>query len=71
MIKTVIIPNGILTLAESKAECPECKRHIPFQEIEKKWVKKDGFDMRMKCRCSRFIGIAADITGDFFAYSLK
>lgn len=71
MSKTIIIPNGILTIAESKAECPECQRHIPFEEIEEKQIKNDGIDMRIKCKCNRFIGITSDITGDFFAYSLK
>tara|TARA_B100002049_G_C15732558_1_gene231075 strand:+ start:214 stop:429 length:216 start_codon:yes stop_codon:yes gene_type:complete len=71
MSKTVIIPNGILTLAESKAECPECERQIPFDEIEGKWMKQDKHYMRMKCKCKRFIGITTDMRGDFIAFSLK
>lgn len=71
MSKTVIIPNGILTLAESKAECPECERQITFDEIEEKWMKQDKHYMRMKCKCKRFIGITTDIRGDFIAFSLK
>ena len=71
MSKTVIIPNGILTLAESKAECPKCERQIPFDEIEEKWIKQDNHYMRMKCKCKRFIGITTDMRGDFIAFSLK
>jgi len=71
MSKKVIIPNGILTLAESKAECPECDRQIPFDEIENKWVKQKKHIMRMKCKCKRFIGITTDMRGDFIAFSLK
>lgn len=71
MSKTVIIPDGILTLAESKAECPECERKIPFEEIEAKWMKQDNHVMRMKCKCRRFIGITQDMRGDFIAFSLK
>ena len=71
MSKTVIIPNGILTLTESKAYCPECERQIPFDEIEEKWMKQDEHYMRMKCKCKRFIGITTDMRGDFIAFSLK
>ncbi len=71
MSKTIIIPNGILTLSESKAECPECERQIPFDEIEPKWMKRDNHYMRMKCKCKRFIGITTDMRGDFIAFSLK
>lgn len=71
MSKKVIIPNGILTIAESKAECPECKRKIPFDDIEEKWMKQDKHYMRMKCKCKRFIGITTDMRGDFIAFSLK
>jgi hypothetical protein len=71
MSKTIFIPNGILHLAESKAECPECERQIPFDEIETKWNKQDNHTMRMKCKCKRFIGISTDMRGDFIAFSLK
>lgn len=70
MTKTIRIPNGILTLNESKAECPHCERKIPFDEIEEKWMKQDKHYMRMKCKCKRFIGITSDIKGDFVAYEL-
>ena len=68
MTKTIRIPNGILTLNESKAECPHCGRKIPFDEIEDKWMKQEKHYMRMKCKCKRFIGITSDIKGDFVAY---
>jgi len=70
MTKTIRIPNGILTLNESKAKCPHCERNIPFDEIEKKWIKQEKHYMRMKCKCKRFIGITSDIKGDFVAYEL-
>lgn len=70
MTKIVKVPNGVLTLAESKAECPHCKTHIPFDEIETKWRKCRKHYMRMKCRCAKFIGITSDIKGDFIAYKL-
>jgi hypothetical protein len=70
MSKTIRVPKGIITLIESKAECPHCERHIPFDEIEPKWEKsKKGFIM-MKCKCKRFIGITCDMRGDFVAYDL-
>lgn len=71
MSKKIIIPNGILTLPESKAKCPECEREIPFEEIEQKWMKQTKHFMSMKCKCNRFIGITMDILGDFVAFKLN
>ena len=63
--------GAIITIAESKAECPYCERQIPFDEIENKWMKQDNACMRMKCKCKRFIGITLMMTGDFVAYELN
>jgi len=70
-MKAVVIPNGIMHLAESKAICPYCEREIPFDEIEKKFMNQDKHYFRMKCKCKRFIGIAQDFRGDFVAFELK
>ena len=70
-MKTVIIPDGILHIAESKAICPHCDMKIPFEEIEEKWIKQDNHFMRMKCKCKKFIGIAMEMNGDFIAFNLK
>ena len=70
-MKTIIIPNGIMRLAESKATCPKCERQIPFDEIEDKFMKQDKYYIRMKCQCKHFIGITQDIRGDFVAYELS
>ena len=69
-MKTITIPNGTITISESKAVCPHCERVIPIDEIEDKWLKQDKHFMRMKCKCKRFIGIAANYMGDFVAYEL-
>ena len=69
-MKTIVIPNGILHLAESKAVCPHCEREIPFDEIEEKWMQQNNHFMRMKCKCKKFIGIAMEMTGDFIAFDL-
>ena len=63
--------GAIVTLAESKADCPHCERHIPFEEMEKKYFKQDNHTIRMKCKCKRFIGVTTDMRGDFVAFSLK
>lgn len=70
MTKTIKVPNGILTLNESKAECPHCRRIIPYEEIEDKWIKRKKHYMKIKCKCRRFIGITSNIKGDFVAYEL-
>jgi hypothetical protein len=70
-MKKVRVPNGIITIVESKAECPECERKIPFDEIEEKWVRQDNHVMKMKCKCKRFIGITTNRSGDFIAFDLK
>lgn len=68
MTKTIIIPDGIITLAESKAVCPHCTRPIPFEEIEDKFQHQSKHYIRIKCECKRFIGITQDIKGDYRAY---
>lgn len=69
-MESVLIPKGILHLAESKAICPHCTRRIPIDEIEEKFFKQDKHYIRMKCKCKRFIGITSTMMGDFVAYSL-
>lgn len=70
-MKAIIIPDGIVHLAESKAICPKCGREIPFEEIEKKFSKQDKFQIRMKCKCKHYIGITQDFRGDYVAFDLK
>jgi len=67
-MKTLKIRDGVIHLAESKAICPKCAAKIPFDKIEKKWMKQDNCYMRMKCVCKRYIGIATDMRGDFIAF---
>ena len=70
MTKVIRVPSGILTLVESKAECPHCQIKISFEEIEPKWMKsKTGF-LKMKCKCGKRIGITSNLHGDFVAYEL-
>ncbi len=71
MTISVKIPNGIMTLNESKAQCPYCDRKIPFDWIESKWARQDSSHIRMKCKCKKYIGITQNIMGDFVAYELK
>lgn len=70
-MQATLIKNGILHLAESKATCPYCERKIPFEEIEDKFMKQDKHYIRMKCKCKRFIGITANIMGDYVAFDLR
>jgi hypothetical protein len=70
-MKTILIPNGIITLAESKAICPYCTYKIPFDIIENKFMNHDNHYIRMKCKCKRFIGIAQNIRGDYVAFELN
>ena len=71
MTQVIRIPNGIITLNESKAICPKCKEKIPFDKIEDKWMKQDNHFMRLKCSCKKYIGITTDMRGDFIAFDLK
>jgi hypothetical protein len=70
-VKAIRIPNGIMHVAESKAVCPHCERHISFEEIDGKFSKRNVGWMRMKCKCKRFVGVTQDIRGDFVAYELS
>jgi len=70
MSKTFKIPNGILTLSESKAECPYCERKISFSEIEDTWINQESNHVKIKCKCKNLIGVTSNIKGDFVAYKL-
>ena len=70
-MRTIILDNGILTLAESKAICPHCENSIEFEEIETKFMKQNKHYIRLKCKCKRFIEITQNIKGDFIAYKLN
>ena len=69
-MKTIQIHYGTMTLAESKAVCPHCERHIQFEEIESKYMKADKDPIRIKCKCKRFIGVTMTWIGDFVAFEL-
>jgi hypothetical protein len=70
MSKSITMAGAIVTLAESKAVCPHCERHIPFEEMEEKYSKQENPLIRMKCKCNRFIGVTTDMRGDFVAFAL-
>ena len=70
MSKTIHIPGGTITLAESKAICPHCQTHIDFDKIEKRFWKQSKSFIRMKCDCGKYVGITSDYKGDFVAYKL-
>jgi hypothetical protein len=59
-----------LHIAESKAFCPHCEQHIPFNVLEKRWMKQDNHFMKFKCKCGKNIGIAMDMRGDYVAFDL-
>ena len=60
----------IRVLAKSKAICPHCKKHIPFNVIEKKWMAQDNHFMKFQCKCRKTIGIAMNMKGDYVAFDL-
>lgn len=70
MSKTVSIPGGTITLAESKAVCPHCETRTDFDKIEKRFATHNKTHFRMKCDCGKYVGITADCKGDFVAYNL-
>lgn len=69
-MKTIQILAGTITLSESKAICPHCERHIPFEEIENKYMKADKDPIKMKCKCGKFIWVGMTWMGDFYAFEL-
>lgn len=70
-MKAIKVPNGIIHIAESKANCPHCNRHIDVDECNERIQKsKNGFT-RLKCKgCKRFMGLTCNIMGDFVSYEL-
>lgn len=71
MTKVIRIPDGLMTLAESKAVCPHCEKKIEFEAIEKKWMRQRKHWMKFKCNCKKLIGIAQDMRGDYIAFDHK
>jgi hypothetical protein len=70
-MKTYKIDCGYITVGESKAICPHCERKIPFDEIEKKFIKQEKHFIKFKCKCKRFIGITSNIQGDYVAFEFN
>lgn len=69
-MKTIRMNGALLHVPESKAVCPHCKQHIPFDVLERKWAKQDNPFMKFTCKCRETIGIAMDMRGDFVAFEL-
>lgn len=70
-MKAIAIPNGILHISESKAECPYCTYKFEFEDFEKQWMKSNSSIIRKKCKCKRFVGVTQTIRGDFVAFELN
>jgi hypothetical protein len=69
---TIKVPNGFITLAESKAICHKCNKEISFEVLEKQWFKvKDRNIMYHTCECGTKMGIAVNMKGDYVSFKLK
>jgi len=71
MSRIIHIPDGTLSLSESRATCPHCKSHISFEHIEKRFWKQSKTFIRVKCTCGKYVGITQDYRSDFVAFELK
>lgn len=71
MPKSVVIPGGVLHMAESNAICPHCEHIFTVDILEPLFQKCKTYWFRKKCVCGRFVGITTDLKGDFVAYDLK
>lgn len=70
-MKSVSIPNGILHVCESKADCPYCSKHVPIKDAERVLQNSSNGFNKLKCKgCERFIGVTSDIKGDIRSYEL-
>jgi transposase-like protein len=65
MPTTVIVPNGIITMAITDFDCPKCTcPHDESDYYEKMRKSTNGF-IYISCKgCKRKIGITTDIRGD-------
>jgi hypothetical protein len=70
-MKALRIPNGIIHISESVANCPHCTRHVCIDEVDEKLYKSKNGYIRHKCKgCKRFIGITSNYMGDIVGYEL-
>lgn len=77
-MKTIRVPNGLLSIANSNAKCPKCEKHILLSDVDEKIVKegmkgkKSKGYIRHKCKgCQRFIGVAMAYNGEICSFELQ
>jgi len=69
---TIRVPNGLITLGESKASCHKCNKAVSFEVLETKWFKvRERNYMYHTCECKTKFGIAVNMKGDYVSFKLK
>ena len=65
MSKTLIIPDGFLTLAESDFKCPKCNFGYTEEDYYNRLSKSKKFYIYKTCKgCKVKLGVSSDIKGD-------
>lgn len=65
MGKTIIIPNGILSICNTDFKCPKCKcLHKEADWYPKYYKSKNGLIYKSCKGCKTKLGITTDIRGD-------
>lgn len=70
-MKTVRIPNGFLHINESLANCPECGKHVPIDEIDLAFSKTNKGIIAWSCddkECREPFAITTDYKGDYVSF---
>jgi hypothetical protein len=77
-MKTIKVPNGLISVANSSAKCPKCEKPILLSDVDEKIVaeankgKKSKGYIRHKCQgCKRFIGVAMAYNGEVCSFELQ
>lgn len=72
MPKTIIIPNGFLTVVETDFKCPECNQGYTEEDYYNRLSKSKKFYIYKTCKgCSAKLGISSDIKGDVVVWLAK
>lgn len=72
MSKSIRIPNGIITLADTEFKCPYCKKQ--YDDIDNKYLdrcnKNKSCTTTIKCKCKHKFGFTYNIMGDAVSFKL-
>ncbi len=66
---TLRIPNGTITVSESKAKCVKCETAITIGEVDERLQKSKRGYIRYTCKtCQEITGVTSDYKGNIISF---